>query len=412
MPRNPSPPRAVLAIAVVLLLAPLSASAQYSPSQDCAFVEQLFDQSSANVSWPRGSCCYAGPSEFLFYPPRFFCTNGRITRLVASSLKLSGPIPPSIGSLTALKRLELDGNKLNGSIPAEIGQLATLEFLDLSSNQLSGSIPTQLVALAKITDLDLNYNRLEGTIPDLSGMPDLYSVDMGLNALEGPVPALSALKKLDAIYLSYNRLSGPLPSLTGATKLRALSLDHNRLSGPLPTDLRATTTLTWLNLAGNNLSGNVDSALPSSLQDCFLANQTSAGGTGLYTCSGSVPAACLQPDRFSPRAGCLSLGSATQCAGLSPPTTTLPSNCAAATASVAVSTATGAGAPTTSPTAARAGTAPAPTQTASAPSASGGLAGKPGAAAALARPGTGTGAPFRRDPVLLLPLLVVGAVVL
>ena len=69
--------------------------------------------------------------------------------------KLSGPIPPEIGGLAALKDLSLSNNALTGPIPPEIGNLAGLEVLDLHSNGLSGSIPLEMASLAALTQLYL-----------------------------------------------------------------------------------------------------------------------------------------------------------------------------------------------------------------------------------------------------------------
>ncbi|CAN0274063.1 unnamed protein product, partial [Ectocarpus fasciculatus] len=49
-----------------------------------------------------------------------------------------------------------------GAIPPELGNLATLQRLNLRRNQLSGAIPAQLGALHKLTWLDLYDNYLSG----------------------------------------------------------------------------------------------------------------------------------------------------------------------------------------------------------------------------------------------------------
>ncbi|KXS20086.1 hypothetical protein M427DRAFT_401781 [Gonapodya prolifera JEL478] len=102
---------------------PSQIKAQYSPSPDCEFVEVLFDQSQKNVTWPRGSCCYEGPNEVVCYGQPFFCTDGRIIQLSASSLNLSGSIPASVGNLTMVRTIELGFNKLTGQIPIELMRL-------------------------------------------------------------------------------------------------------------------------------------------------------------------------------------------------------------------------------------------------------------------------------------------------
>ena len=47
---------------------------------------------------------------------------------------MSGPIPPELGNLAALERLNLYGNNLSGPIPPELSNLASLEYLFISGN--------------------------------------------------------------------------------------------------------------------------------------------------------------------------------------------------------------------------------------------------------------------------------------
>lgn len=42
---------------------------------------------------------------------------------------LAGTIPPSLGKLTNLEKLELQKNALGGSIPSSLGNIKTLQFL-------------------------------------------------------------------------------------------------------------------------------------------------------------------------------------------------------------------------------------------------------------------------------------------
>ena len=69
---------------------------------------------------------------------------GRVTALTLDRNGLSGPIPPELGDLAALRELGLDRNDLSGPIPRGLGRLAALEVLSLAVNGLSGSIPPEL----------------------------------------------------------------------------------------------------------------------------------------------------------------------------------------------------------------------------------------------------------------------------
>ena len=113
---------------------------------------------------------------------------GRVIELLLGDNRLSGPIPPELGSLSNLLQLILSFNQLNGGIPAELGSLSNLQSLWLYSNQLSGGIPAELGSLSNLERIDFSGN---------------------------------------------STLSGPLPeSLTGLTSLRTLSLDGTALCTP------------------------------------------------------------------------------------------------------------------------------------------------------------------------------------
>ena len=71
--------------------------------------------------------------------------NGRVTVLNMHIKGLSGEIPPELGNLASLKKLELFTNQLSGEIPPELGNLASLEGLYLQDNQLSGCVPLTLL---------------------------------------------------------------------------------------------------------------------------------------------------------------------------------------------------------------------------------------------------------------------------
>ena len=107
------------------------------------------------------------------------------TILGLSGNRLTGPIPPELGRLTNLERLQLHENGLSGPIPPELGQLANLIFLSLSINELSGPIPPELGQLTILERLWLHGNQLSGPIPvelgNLTGLTELrIDSDTGL----------------------------------------------------------------------------------------------------------------------------------------------------------------------------------------------------------------------------------------
>ena len=85
--------------------------------------------------------------------------NGRVIELNLSQNRLSGEIPPELGSLANLEGLSLIWNQLSGEIPSELGNLASLKGLFLYGNELRGCIPGAL------------QDRLDMLISDLGGLP-------------------------------------------------------------------------------------------------------------------------------------------------------------------------------------------------------------------------------------------------
>ncbi|GFQ04594.1 protein too many mouths [Phtheirospermum japonicum] len=80
---------------------------------------------------------------------------------------LTGPLPESLGNLKSLQALILNGNpSLSTTIPENsIGRLTTLSVLHLDGNQLNGTIPPSFANLNGLSELRLDNNKLMGPIP-------------------------------------------------------------------------------------------------------------------------------------------------------------------------------------------------------------------------------------------------------
>ena len=179
---------------------------------------------------------------------------------------LSGPIPPELGNLGNLTRLWLGDNRLTGQVPSELGNLNGLETLYLNDNVLIGPIPPELGSLGNLTRLWLGGNQLAGQIPsELGDLGNLEWLDLDHNALAGPIPPqLGNLRNLERLDLDYNALTGPIPSELGSlSNLERLDLDYNALTGPIPPQLGNLRNLEWLDLDDNALTGSIPSELGS-----------------------------------------------------------------------------------------------------------------------------------------------------
>jgi HYR domain/Domain of unknown function DUF11/Secretion system C-terminal sorting domain/CARDB len=155
---------------------------------------------------------------------------------------LAGTLPSELGNLKKLKFFEGNSNKFTGSIPANFGNLTNLEDLRLYNNQLSGSIPTELGNLKKVKTLLLFMNQLSGEIPSsLGGLDSLKVLYASDNKLSGKIPnSLGNLKNVEGIELSSNLLTDTIPKIIASLpKLVSLNLKNNLLSGCIPIELKA-----------------------------------------------------------------------------------------------------------------------------------------------------------------------------
>ncbi|PNT68382.1 DNA damage-repair/toleration protein DRT100-like [Brachypodium distachyon] len=216
---------------------------------------------------------------------------GTLSRLAVLNLAdnlLSGNIPSEITNLGSLKHLDLANNELTGSIPAEFGSLKMLSRALLSRNRLSGTIPSSVGLLTRLADLDLAENRLSGPIPDTLGTSGkkngvLTSLYLGGNGgISGRIPAgLLRTKGLGIVNLSRNAVEGPIPDVfTKDSYFILLDLSRNRLTGGVPRSLSSAAYVGHLDLSRNRLCGEIPRGPPFDRLDAesFAGNSCLCGG--------------------------------------------------------------------------------------------------------------------------------------
>jgi Leucine-rich repeat (LRR) protein len=223
-------------------------------------------------------------------------SGGRITTLWCKYTVLAH-LPPTIGNLTALKRLDLFQNILV-DLPSGIGNLGNLQTLILSRNRLP-SLPSTIGQLGKLDSLVLDENRLTALPPDMMQLTNVKVLNVNYNRLcflpdtmkkwlDGRSPgweyyqtcpldpgdSLAVRAILDANGLDTVKVgsvcSNTLGRITGLgltnkgltllpsqisllTKLTFLWLDANRLS-TLPKEIGNCTNLEFLLVSRNNLA--------------------------------------------------------------------------------------------------------------------------------------------------------------
>ncbi|KAJ9693385.1 hypothetical protein PVL29_012238 [Vitis rotundifolia] len=174
-------------------------------------------------------------------------------------------------SMLNLHFLFLSENQIIGVIPSNIGEsLPKLFFLSLSSNQITGTIPDSIGHITSLQVIDLSRNNLFGSIPStINYSSRLVVIDVGKNNLSRMIPkSLGQLQLLQSLHLKHNKLSGKLPSYfqnltipawigVAFENLVILSLRSNVFSGRLPSQLSNLSSLHVLDIAQNNLIGEI-----------------------------------------------------------------------------------------------------------------------------------------------------------
>ncbi len=178
--------------------------------------------------------------------------------------ELTGPIPPEIGNLVNLKEIDLDVNDINGHIPSNIGDLVNLTRISLAQNELTGPMPPGIINLVNLKEIDLGANDISGNIPsEIGNLINLTSINLGNNELIGSIPpGIDNLVNLTSFRLTDNQLTGAIPAEIGnLVNLTYLSMGSNQLSGSIPSEIGNLIQLTRLFLGPNQLTGPIPSEI-------------------------------------------------------------------------------------------------------------------------------------------------------
>ncbi|CAL9056456.1 unnamed protein product [Musa banksii] len=280
-----------------------------------AFLAGWSEEDEDPCRWPGVSCVnFTG-----FIHPR-------VVGVSVSGKNLTGYIPPELGALPFLRRLNLHGNRLSGTIPPQLFDAYSLRSLFLYDNFLSGPFPAAACVVPRLQILDLSENAFSGPLPlELRGCRQLQHLLLEENRFSGEIPAgvWAEMSKLVQLDLSSNEFEGPIPPDLGELDSLGgtLNLSRNRLSGAIPSELGNLPSTVILDLRYNNLSGEIPGArsLANQYPTAFLDNPGLCGFPLTITCEGPVgaPSAAEEEEgRRGMKAGLIAVISVADAAGV------------------------------------------------------------------------------------------------
>lgn len=195
-------------------------------------------------------------------PASYGCLT-KIVTLVLFGNQLTGPLPSGIANMPFLYYMDIMANFLSGPLPSNLGSMSALVELIVNQNQFSGLIPSSVGCLSVLISLSLTDNCISGRLPpSLGSLSHTLQLFATSNRLTGHIPTeLCIMANLEAISLGENQLSGRIPSCVDQlSSLQSLFIDSNELTGPLPPKLFNMSVLRDLNLRQNRLTGSLPAA--------------------------------------------------------------------------------------------------------------------------------------------------------
>lgn len=147
-----------------------------------------------------------------------------LTYVDLNQVAFTGPLPPSMASMTNLRSL----------------------FIIRNAPTFNGSVPHFLFTMSSLEQLDISENSLRDALPDLCGLPSLRGFNIDFNSFTNyTMPDLSCLQNLTEFKSRASGLSGTFPSGVALTSLTTLNIDGNKLTGPIPEEA---SLRPWINL--------------------------------------------------------------------------------------------------------------------------------------------------------------------
>ncbi|KAH1151789.1 hypothetical protein GYH30_045343 [Glycine max] len=212
-----------------------------------------------------------------FFRNSSWCNRDIFKSLYLSYNQITGMLPKSIGLLSELEDLYLDGNSLEGDVTeSHLSNFSKLKYLYLSGNSLSLKFVPSWVPPFQLEYLEIRSCELGPTFPSwLKTQLSITFLDISDSGLNGSVPEWfwKNLQNVQKLNMSHNNLTGSIPNLP--LKLLngpSIILNSNQFKGKVPSFLLQASELEFTH---NKLSG----------LSSFLCDQSAAGNLGILDLS-------------------------------------------------------------------------------------------------------------------------------
>ena len=174
---------------------------------------------------------------------------------------ISGPLPPELAELVSLEIFTAQENAISGALPESFSAWSNLRILNLNNNDMTGPLPTAIGNFVGLTFLDVSSNGFSGRVPEAIGsLVNLVTLKLGNNAFTSLPASFANLVNLSSFDASFNSLSGPLfDNWSGLVNLRDLDLHSNTITGSLPASVGSITGLLRLDFSDNRFSSVIPS---------------------------------------------------------------------------------------------------------------------------------------------------------
>ncbi|MDP1608462.1 MAG: leucine-rich repeat domain-containing protein [Chlamydiales bacterium] len=128
-------------------------------------------------------------------------------------------------------------------------------ILDLSLFQLT-SLPPEIGELTHLQKLNLSYNRLQQLPPEIGQLTKLQELHIPFNELQQLPPEIGELRNLQQLILTLNQLRELPPEIGGLTNLETLRLDSNHDLQALPEEILRLRNLQELDVADSTIEAS------------------------------------------------------------------------------------------------------------------------------------------------------------